>query len=226
MSAKALKVPVSAISRAARMNACQASRDKALPTLMRRTPSAAKSLTVSPPALDIRMFTGSGAAALHHGRDLLAGLDSRGIEAVGASGLISLQTAKHFRQVRTTDQKAFAARREHHPAFGRIDGRTRRAHPRHRMLQVVQRRVFFPGRVLNRQAGDARLHAPPDVFADPVRMVGVAIAEVGVYRYLGRGGQLAEVGEHRRERHLIIGMADGIGKAGAGRGQGLVAKVL
>src|SRR5262245_54963029 len=62
--AKLSNLPVSAISRAARMVAVQATRASVPPTLIRRTPSPARSLTVRSVALDMRKFTGFGATAL------------------------------------------------------------------------------------------------------------------------------------------------------------------
>src|SRR5262245_13745794 len=62
--AKLSNLPVSAISRAARMVAVQATRASVPPTLIRRTPSPARSLTVKSVALDMRKFTGFGATAL------------------------------------------------------------------------------------------------------------------------------------------------------------------
>src|SRR5262249_53756910 len=61
--AKAAKRPAEAIVRAARMNAPQATRASELPTLMGRTPSAARSPTVMPLAVDTSTLTGFGATA-------------------------------------------------------------------------------------------------------------------------------------------------------------------
>src|SRR5262245_7164562 len=55
--------PAVAMSRAARTTAVQATRASVPPRLMRRTPSEARSFTVSSVALDIRKFTGFGATA-------------------------------------------------------------------------------------------------------------------------------------------------------------------
>src|SRR5437588_7445510 len=62
-SANASKLPVSAMARAARMKPPQAARASAPPTLMRRTPSSARSLTVKPSAPPISTLTGFGATA-------------------------------------------------------------------------------------------------------------------------------------------------------------------
>ena len=56
-------LPAVAMSRAARITAVQATRASVPPRLMRRTPSEARSFTVSSVALDIRKFTGFGATA-------------------------------------------------------------------------------------------------------------------------------------------------------------------
>ena len=58
------KVPASAISFADLMKACMATRASVPPTLMRRTPMAAMSLTLKPEAADISRLTGLGATAL------------------------------------------------------------------------------------------------------------------------------------------------------------------
>src|SRR5829696_82654 len=60
---KPAKLPSSAISFAARMKPVQAARESAEPTLMRRTPSAARSETVSPIFEPMSTFTGFGPAA-------------------------------------------------------------------------------------------------------------------------------------------------------------------
>ena len=62
-SAKALKLPASMICFAARMNPPHAERASDPPTLMRRTPSSAQSLTVSALGVPISRLTGFGATA-------------------------------------------------------------------------------------------------------------------------------------------------------------------
>src|SRR5262249_30969571 len=62
--AKPSKRPCSAISLATRMKTPQVARASALPTLMRRVPSAARSATVNPSGADMITFTGFGATAL------------------------------------------------------------------------------------------------------------------------------------------------------------------
>src|SRR5216684_2742257 len=62
-SARASKVPASAMARAARMKPPQAARASAPPTLMRRTPISARSFTVKPSAPPISTLTGFGATA-------------------------------------------------------------------------------------------------------------------------------------------------------------------
>src|SRR5215510_3259604 len=61
---KLANLPVSAISRADRMMAVQATRASVPPTLILRTPSPARSSTERSVAADIRKFTGFGATAL------------------------------------------------------------------------------------------------------------------------------------------------------------------
>src|SRR5438067_789979 len=63
-SLKPANVPCSAISFAIRMKPPQAERASAPPTLMRRTPIAARSLTECPNAAPFKKFTGFGATAL------------------------------------------------------------------------------------------------------------------------------------------------------------------
>src|SRR5262249_18502134 len=58
--ARLSNLPAVAMSRAARITAVQATRASVPPRLMRRTPSEARSFTVSSVALDIRKFTGLG----------------------------------------------------------------------------------------------------------------------------------------------------------------------
>src|SRR6516225_7780610 len=62
--AKPSNFPSRAISVATRMKACIATRASEPPTLIRRTPMAARSLTVKPNAPLLRKLTGFGAAAL------------------------------------------------------------------------------------------------------------------------------------------------------------------
>src|SRR6185295_18726429 len=62
-SLKPVNVPCSAISFAMRMKPPQAERASAPPTLIRRTPIAARSLTEWPNAAPLRKFTGFGATA-------------------------------------------------------------------------------------------------------------------------------------------------------------------
>ena len=57
------KLPSSAIAPAACMKAPQATRERAEPTLMRRTPSSARSATRRPASAPISTLTGFGAAA-------------------------------------------------------------------------------------------------------------------------------------------------------------------
>ena len=61
--AKPSNLPSLAISVAVRMKACIATRASEPPTLIRRTPIAARSLTVKPNAPLLRKFTGFGATA-------------------------------------------------------------------------------------------------------------------------------------------------------------------
>src|SRR5215218_613906 len=63
VSEKPMKLPSSAIPRAARMNPVHAARARLEPTLIRRTPRSARSATVSPVWADIRTLTGFGATA-------------------------------------------------------------------------------------------------------------------------------------------------------------------
>jgi len=107
-----VKVPCSAISFAACIKPLHAVRASEPPTLIRRTPRSAASATLRPEA-PIKQVDRLRMHGFYHGRDLLFGLDTGRIEAIGAGFGIGLKPVDHHGQIGLADQKALAASGQH-----------------------------------------------------------------------------------------------------------------
>src|SRR5215472_12322372 len=200
--AKPSNFPSRAISVATRMKACIATRASEPPTLMRRTPMAARSLTVKPNAPLLRKLTG-----FDDGFDLLARLDAGRIETIGTSVLKSAQPARDIVEIGHAANEAFGARREHDLAAGAVDGGTRGFRPRNRDVERVERRSPVVRRVLDLQAGNAGRHTAGYIFRKPVEIVSVAILEIRIQRQIGRRRELGEMREHGVAAERAVGIA-------------------
>ena len=167
--AKLSNLPCSAISRAARMTAFQATRASVPPTLIRRTPNAAISLTREAARARHQEIDRLGRDRLHHRHDLLARLDAGRIEAVGAGIGKGLEPADGLVKIGPAAHEAFGARREHDVAAGLVDCGARGAHARERKVEIIERICRIAGRILDREPGDAGLDAEPHVLGNVLR---------------------------------------------------------
>ena len=162
-----------------------------------------------------------------HGRlDLLARLDAGRIEAIGAGIGKGLQPADGLVHIGPAADEALGAGGEHDVAAGLVDRRARGLHAGEREVEIVERLVRIAGRVLDRQAGDAGLDAARHVLGNAFRIVGVAALEVGVDRHVGCVRDLAEMRQHHVARHVAVGIALRMRKAGTGGRQRLEAEPL
>ena len=149
---------------------------------MRRTPSAARSLTVYPKALLLRKLIGFGATAL-----IVAAICSR-VLMPGEYRQSAPASAKAFNLRIVSSRsgrflmKPFGTRGEDHVTACFVDCIARRAHTLYRQIEVVERISVVAGGILDRQAGNAGVDTKPDVRRDFVGIVGVAAFEIGVDR--------------------------------------------
>jgi hypothetical protein len=95
-----------------------------------------------------------------------------------------------------------------------------------RKRAIEQRFRVVPGKILDRKAGDASLHGAGDIDADLVRLVRKAVFEVGINRDIDRRADRGEMIADVIDGDAVVGLADGPGKPGAGRGQRLEAEML
>ena len=109
--AKPSNLPSLAISVAVRMKACMATRASEPPTLIRRTPIAARSLDREAERAAVEKIHRLRRHRLHHRLDLLARFDARRIEAIGAGRRIGLEPADHVVEIGHAANEIFGARR-------------------------------------------------------------------------------------------------------------------
>ena len=86
-----------------------------------------------------------------------------------------------------------AARGQQDFFSARVDRRARRSQPLDRFVQRVEGRIPFAGKILDREAGDARADAEPGALVDSFGVAGEAGLEIGVQRAIDRGGERADV---------------------------------
>src|SRR5215510_9926699 len=163
---------------------------------------------------------------LDHRRDLLARPDTGGVEAVGARRRERLDATDGLVEIGPAADEALAAGGKHHIAAGRIDRGARGAHARQRQLEIIERDRGVRGRVLDREPSDSGLDAQFHALGHALGRVRKAALEVGVHGNVGGGGDLAEMGEHRRARHAAVGETLREGEARAGRGERLESETL
>ena len=196
------------------------------PTLMRRTPIAAISSTVKPKRAAIEEIHRLRRHGLHHGLDLLAGLDAGRIEAIGAGRRIGFQAADRIVEIVDAADEIFRPRGEHDIAAGAVDRGARRFHARDRGVEIVERLLAVIRRILDREAGDAGGDATRDVLGEAFEVIGKAVLEIGIERHVGRFRDLAKMRQHLIAALRAVGIALRMGVARARRRQGFEAQAL
>ncbi len=105
-----------------------------------------------------------------------------------------------------------------------FDLAARGSNTRHRQIEIEERLGGIAGGILDRQAGDARVHAEPDVVGDVGRGAGIAAFEIGIDRQIHGTSDVAKMDEHEVKRHRAIGVTLRVGEPGTRGGQGLEAE--
>ena len=207
-----VKVPFSAISFAARMKPPQAARASEPPTLMRRTPRSAASCKDRPDA-PISRLNGFGCDRLHHRRDVLARLQARRVETVGSGIGVSGKPVDDELEVGHAPQIRLAPADQQRAAVADRLARGLDALDRERVL--VERLVLVAGGILDREAGDAGAHTALDIVRDLVRLDGKAALEIRIHGDVDGRAQCCQMLTDVVDRDVVVGLADGPGKARA-----------
>ena len=207
------------------MKPAHAARASAPPTLIRRTPAAARSATVAK-SLPTSTLTGFGATA--RTTAVMSSSERRPgrVQAVGPGLGVGGQPPDRLGEVRPAGDEPLGATREHDPAAARVERTARGPDAVHRELEREQRLGLVTGRVLDRDPGDSGPRGTRHVGRDTVRLDRVAALEVGVDGDLHRARDRLEMAEHLVEGHPGIGPTQGPGEPGARRREGLEAEHL
>src|SRR4029077_19439790 len=143
---------------------------------------------------------------LHHRLDLLARLDARRVEAVGACIFKGTEPANNVVEIGHAANETFSSRREYDIAAGAIDRRARGLDPCHGDIEGIKRGGAVVRRVLDGKPSDAGRHAARDVFRKTLEIVSQAIFEIRVQRYIGRRRKLAEMRKHGIAAERAVGV--------------------
>ena len=193
-----------------------ATRDSVPPTLIRRTPSSARSFTVKPNGPALRKLIGFGATAFTVAamcsRVLMPG-EYRQSAPASANAFSRRMVSSRSGRLR---MKSFRASGEDDVAARLVDRVPGRPHALHGEVEVIERVDVATGVILDRQPGHAGLDAEPDIGSHLVGIIGIAVLEIRIHWDVRRLRDFAAMREHHVLGHIAVGIAVRMGVTRAG----------